>query len=183
MSYPPEGDQSRSLDVGRSWLLDEVLLGPVVVKRRASEEQKMLTSYDEENWKLYDEELWAPAEDENIQPQPDEEKMLRLIEDPELPLRDVKNIYIIFPADETVEVISQTQIVLVVLGKATFKCTQNDVREDGVAEQTKASVAIRTGTGTIPWPRVAFFFRQVTMSGEQVPPSPTRAWQIPTGAH
>ena len=30
--------------------------------------------------------------------------------------------------------------------------------------------------------RAAFFSGQVTVSGEQVPPSPTRAWQIPTGA-
>jgi len=28
----------------------------------------------------------------------------------------------------------------------------------------------------------AFFFGQVKVSGEQVPPFPTRAWQISTGA-
>jgi len=31
-------------------------------------------------------------------------------------------------------------------------------------------------------PRAAFFFGKVTVSGEQVPPSATRAWQIPPGA-
>jgi len=35
---------------------------------------------------------------------------------------------------------------------------------------------------SIPWSRAAFFIGQVTVYGEQMPPSPTRAWQIPTDA-
>jgi len=53
---------------------------------------------------------------------------------------------------------------------------------DGVTERTKTSIATHTGAGSIPRPRAPFFFGQVTVSGEQVPPSHTQAWQIPTGA-
>jgi len=48
---------------------------------------------------------------------------------------------------------------------------------DGVAERTKADA------GSKPRSRVAFFFGKFKVSREQAPPSPTRAWQIPTSAH
>jgi len=52
---------------------------------------------------------------------------------------------------------------------------------DGVAEWTKASVATRTETGSILG-MGGIFLRAVTVTEER-PPTPTRAWQIPTGAH
>jgi len=48
-----------------------------------------------------------------------------------------------------------------------------------VAEQTKASAATPIEFDSLA---TGGIFGQVMMSGEQVPPSPTRAWQIPTGA-
>jgi len=45
------------------------------------------------------------------------------------------------------------------------------------------SVVTHTGAGSNLGSRAAFFFGQVTVSEEQMLPSPTWAWQIPTGAH
>jgi len=56
-------------------------------------------------------------------------------------------------------------------------------RSGRMAERTKASVATRTSACSIPRLRAAFFFGQVTVSVEQVLLYPSRAWQIPTGAH
>jgi len=42
---------------------------------------------------------------------------------------------------------------------------------------------MHTGAGSNIGSRAAFFFGQVTCVWRKVPPSPTWAWQIPTGAH
>jgi len=65
----------------------------------------------------------------------------------------------------------------------SFLFIYNIDRGDAVAKWTKASVVTHPGAGSNLGSRAAFFFGQVVASGEQVPPSLTRAWQIPTGAH
>jgi len=54
--------------------------------------------------------------------------------------------------------------------------------EDGMAERIKASVAMHTGAGSMPATGGIFLLASHGVRKE-VPPFPTRAWQIPTGAN